>query len=134
MSGHTPGPWFYDDFTEGLYAKDSENLIGRVEPASGRLAAAAPTMLEALENLENDDGSIPRTAWNMVLDAVEVATGRRPNKVPDGNRAALTAAAPSLLDALEGLVAELSVRDDDLVHTEPFRIAITVLARARDDS
>ena len=34
---------------------------------------AAPQMLIALENLENDDGSIPDHAWKMVQNAIGVA-------------------------------------------------------------
>jgi hypothetical protein len=53
-------------------------MIGRFEPASGRLAAAAPLMLKALQNLENDDGlRMPDSAWELVQEAVEAATGRR---------------------------------------------------------
>jgi hypothetical protein len=37
--------------------------------------AAAPCMLEALENLENDDGSIPDHAWKLVQDAISKAKG-----------------------------------------------------------
>lgn len=39
------------------------------------LIAAAPDMLEALQNLENDDNSIPEHAWNLVKYAIEKATG-----------------------------------------------------------
>ena len=46
----TPGPWFYDDFTEGIYA-GRDNRIGGAEPASGPLMAAAPDLYEALEAL-----------------------------------------------------------------------------------
>lgn len=46
--------------------------------ANARLIAAAPLMLEALENLENDDGlRMPDSAWELVQEAVEAATGRR---------------------------------------------------------
>lgn len=41
-----------------------------------KLTAAAPAMLEALENLENDDGSIPAHAWKIVQDAIKLAGGR----------------------------------------------------------
>ena len=43
--------------------------------ANANLIAAAPDMLEALENLENDDGSIPAFAWDMVKTAIAKAKG-----------------------------------------------------------
>jgi hypothetical protein len=46
-----------------------------VEEADARLIAAAPDMLEALQNLENDDGSMPKSAWNLVQNAIAKATG-----------------------------------------------------------
>lgn len=38
------------------------------------LISAAPDMLEALQNLENDDNSIPAHAWKLVKDAIKKAT------------------------------------------------------------
>lgn len=38
------------------------------------LISAAPDMLEALQNLENDDSAIPEHAWKMVQDAITKAT------------------------------------------------------------
>ena len=38
------------------------------------LISAAPDMLEALQNLENDDNSIPEHAWKLVKDAIAKAT------------------------------------------------------------
>jgi hypothetical protein len=41
-----------------------------------RMMAAAPRMLEALENLENDNGkTMPDTAWKLVCDAIAQAKG-----------------------------------------------------------
>jgi hypothetical protein len=43
---------------------------------AARMMAAAPAMLEALENLENDGGkSMPATAWKLVCDAIAQAKG-----------------------------------------------------------
>lgn len=42
--------------------------------ANAALIAAAPEMLEALQNLENDDNSIPAHAWAMVQSAIAKAT------------------------------------------------------------
>ena len=39
------------------------------------LLAAAPELLEALENIENDDGSIPETIWKMQNAAITKARG-----------------------------------------------------------
>lgn len=41
--------------------------------ANAKLMAAAPKMLEALQNLENDDNLIPYHAWKMVKDAISAA-------------------------------------------------------------
>ncbi|MFA6572256.1 MAG: hypothetical protein WCT77_13600 [Bacteroidota bacterium] len=38
------------------------------------LISASPDMLEALQNLENDDNSIPEHAWKLVKDAIAKAT------------------------------------------------------------
>jgi hypothetical protein len=55
-------------------------LPGSVETteANARLIAAAPDLLEALENLENDDNSIPSHAWDMVQSAIAKAKGGQP--------------------------------------------------------
>lgn len=47
---HTPGPWRYDHTSEEVRGPDG-SAIGRFEPASGSLAAAAPDMLEALRRI-----------------------------------------------------------------------------------
>lgn len=38
---------------------------------------AAPDMLEALKNIENDDQHMPATAWKMIQDAIAKAEGRK---------------------------------------------------------
>lgn len=40
-----------------------------------RLHDAAPAMLAALQNLENDDNHIPESVWALVCAAIELATG-----------------------------------------------------------
>ena len=47
--------------------------IARIEDA--HLISAAPEMYEALQNLENDDHSIPEHAWKLVKDALAKAEG-----------------------------------------------------------
>lgn len=37
-------------------------------------AAAAPELLEALESIENDNGSIPQAIWDMLNAAISKAT------------------------------------------------------------
>jgi len=58
----------FDSFT-----KDPEYEEGF---ANAKLIAAAPDMLEALMNLENDNNSIPDHVWNMVKYAIKKATGK----------------------------------------------------------
>lgn len=41
------------------------------------LIVAAPDMLEALQNLENDDNRIPIHAWKRVQDAIKKATNSK---------------------------------------------------------
>ena len=43
---------------------------------NAQLFAAAPDLLEALKNLENDDYSIPPHAWELVQNAISKAEGR----------------------------------------------------------
>ena len=56
-----------------------ENGVGTIQNvANARLIAASPELLAALQNLENDDGSIPDHAWKLVQDAITKATGQTP--------------------------------------------------------
>lgn len=87
MTKHTPGPWIIQRYSthEGfsIWAKDVgciaerwwDTSIGEAIPieANARLISAAPDMLEALKNLENDDGAIPEHAWKMVQDVIRKA-------------------------------------------------------------
>ena len=43
--------------------------------ANARLIAAAPDMLEVLENIENDDAHIPATIWDLIQKAIAKAKG-----------------------------------------------------------
>ena len=98
---HTPGPWHYfqtevseyegggsrwtvcipteydgDEVAEYLIiAEVAASGDDAVNQADARLIAAAPDMLAALENLENDDGAIPAHAWGLVQAAVKKARG-----------------------------------------------------------
>lgn len=82
MSEFTKGPWIYGvrhdgskwlsigDYKTGphyqgdLYASESD----------AKLICSAPDLLEALQNLENDNGQIPDHAWKLVQDAIKKAT------------------------------------------------------------
>ena len=50
-------------------------VTGTYRDGNARLVSAAPDMLEALSNLENDNNSIPEHAWKLVQDAIRKATG-----------------------------------------------------------
>ena len=43
---------------------------------NAHLVSAAPDMLEALKNIENDDGNIPSKIWDMIGLAIAKAEGR----------------------------------------------------------
>ena len=82
---HTPGPWATAGEGNGITSVVTEDTIipvayvawtNRVtQAANARLIASAPDLLAALENLENDDGSIPSHAWELVQAAIAKATG-----------------------------------------------------------
>jgi len=79
---HTPGPW--DQIGCDIYS--GEIKIARFidipwermleNEANMNLISAAPDLLEALLNLENDDCSIPAHAWQIVQAAIAKATGK----------------------------------------------------------
>jgi hypothetical protein len=85
----TPGPWKWFETEDGRCRINPEGgglVIAEcavMEPFSeeqrsnARLIAAAPDLLEALKNLENDDGIIPAHAWNLVQSAIAKAEGRK---------------------------------------------------------
>lgn len=94
---HTPGPWrpatlgrrfggpYYAVVADHPTTPGSEqdvphyggHLVAESIPERDvHLIAAAPLMLEALENLENDDGStMPESAWRLVQQAIAAARG-----------------------------------------------------------
>lgn len=86
---HTPAPWEILEMPDRLIIKNEElNLpIGDVYGvksmtvynkeqvrANAKLIAAAPELLEALQNLENDNNAIPPHAWDKVQKAIKKAT------------------------------------------------------------
>jgi hypothetical protein len=84
MNRHTPGPWAVTADGINIKTKDTDIMIcenggetGATEDkANARLIAAAPDMLEALENLENNGVEIPDHAWIMIKNAIDKATGK----------------------------------------------------------
>lgn len=87
MNTHTPGPWRIEEnndqgnidilSNDDIYSFYIAEVWGgmRAQKANAHLIAAAPALLEALENLENDDNSIPSHAWDMVQSAIAKAKG-----------------------------------------------------------
>lgn len=80
---YTPGPWYsvqyanYHNLQSGEYFGDPDLLNEEISvnaEANAKLAAAAPDMLEALQNIENDGNSIPEHAWELIQDAIKKAT------------------------------------------------------------
>jgi len=91
MSKHTPGPWIVYEFVDGYEIRSPEaecwvatasdpeavwGAIGREEDA--RLIAAAPELLEALENLlkvHEGEGGTQYNAADMARAAIAKAKG-----------------------------------------------------------
>jgi hypothetical protein len=93
---YTPGPWRpgkpgtvvadastvvgFEDMNSGHTAVDyyGGNLVAESILMQGNinLISAAPEMLEALKNIENDNGSIPEPLWNLIQTAIAKAEGR----------------------------------------------------------
>ena len=83
LNTHTQGPWEVSDESHGDYfvirSEHRKAAICRLSyklEADARLLSAAPDLLEALENIENDDGRIPETIWAMRNAAIAKARGR----------------------------------------------------------
>jgi len=87
MTKHTEGPWEVERVNKAdlRITAPSRHIAKLVRYGSAveqnmdfgnaALIAAAPDMLAALENLENDDGSMNKTAWEMVQCAIAKAKG-----------------------------------------------------------
>lgn len=57
-----------------IYEIDKENKDIEAM-ANAKLIAAAPELLEALLNIENDDNSIPKAIWDLRNAAIQKAVG-----------------------------------------------------------
>lgn len=102
MTRYTQGPWFIDESQASIIIRGRDQVVAKshlgkgtvvrtevciatiakcgIRPtdekkANAVLVSAAPLMMEALENLENDDGSIPKHAWDMVQSAIKAGGG-----------------------------------------------------------
>lgn len=84
MIGITKGPWGKDRYG-AIFGANGEQVLFEGMAMSGistpttranrDLVCAAPDLLEALENLENDNGQIPSGAWDLVCSAIAKARG-----------------------------------------------------------
>ena len=89
MSKHTPGPWRIAALESGMVAIDGvngEEVTGFVFPEDGRLIAAAPDLLAALQDVDalwmhhsiaHGDGKIG-PLHEKVISAIAKATGEQP--------------------------------------------------------
>ena len=87
MANHSPRPWKFirrREIDQPDLVVDAEGFtvceVWRTHEdtpyeANGNLMAAAPDMLEALENLENDNDHMPATAWQLIQNAIRKAKG-----------------------------------------------------------
>jgi len=91
--GHTKGPLYARQDSTGAWVvqvgpdKYDQTLayIGTNNPhvadgsakGNAMLYAAAPDMLAALKNIENDDAHMPSTAWDLIQAAIAKAEGNQ---------------------------------------------------------
>lgn len=87
----TKGDWFThiveEPFSERAFvrAKNDEGVLTLLETrslsnfeeqkANAKLISAAPDLLEALLNIENDDNLIPKSIWDLRNEAIKKALG-----------------------------------------------------------
>jgi hypothetical protein len=89
----TPGPWKADGYHVRQSGQRGTRMIADVcytgphhtppdeypkscriaDEANARLIAAAPELLEALQNLDNDEGIIPAHSWSLCQAAISKA-------------------------------------------------------------
>lgn len=74
----TPGPWPIEGgrtVAIPFRGKYGSALAFAGTVANANLIAAAPMLYEALSNIENDDGRIPKAIWDMRNAALAAARG-----------------------------------------------------------
>lgn len=79
---NAPGPYPLDYEYEAsgkitVRTAQGTHYASTYDPSAARLITAGPDLLEALQNLENDDDSIPAHAWKMCQDAISKAIGQQ---------------------------------------------------------
>lgn len=79
MSEPTPGAWRAspDPLVSCVVTGEGTDVtvVAECGERDVQLLAAAPELLEALENIENDDGHIPQAIWDMRNAALAKARG-----------------------------------------------------------
>ena len=90
MSYFTPTPWRIGAIESGMVAIDGANgeeVTGFVSPEDGRLIAAAPDLLDALQNIaeywnqDQNEAAMADACWHAIHTAraaIAKATGERP--------------------------------------------------------
>ena len=90
MSDFTPGPWRIGAIESGMVAIDGANgeeVTGFVFPEDGRLIAAAPDLLAALQNIaeywnqDQNEAAMADACWHAIHTAraaIAKATGEQP--------------------------------------------------------
>ena len=81
---YTKGPWYPVEYVGYWFLQKSpeysatDSLLDEEKctyaETNAKVAAAAPDMLAALQNLENDDKKIPEHAWALIQSAIKKAT------------------------------------------------------------
>ena len=65
--------WYPKPKEKGVHEGKYVLITGTYREANAKLIAAAPNMLDALMDLENDDNSIPKPIWDKVQNAIKKA-------------------------------------------------------------
>jgi methyl coenzyme M reductase subunit C-like uncharacterized protein (methanogenesis marker protein 7) len=75
MSQYTKGPWRRcEEIPDVIIDSEGYVIAEHVSQDEMSLVIAAPCLLHALQNIENDNGQIPDHAWKVIQDAISKAT------------------------------------------------------------
>lgn len=72
----TPGPWHYDDELGGIYSKSCLFVCDVTDKDNGTLIAAAPELLEALQETINEVGHWLSTQKPELKEKIESAINK----------------------------------------------------------